>query len=131
MSHITRHEIDQFRRVLRERERTLRKEIREGLLRSGDERYKDIAGAVSDAGDESVADLLTDVGIASIDRDVRELREVQAALERIIRGDFGACADCGEGVGLERLKANPAAVRCHACQVRREHDFARAKTTSL
>lgn len=47
---------------MRERERTLRAEIREGLLRSGEAHHKDIAGMVSDAGDESVANRLADVG---------------------------------------------------------------------
>jgi len=128
---LTRHQVDQIRRSLRERERTLRWEIREGLLRSGEERYKDIAGAVSGAGDESVADLLTDVGIAAVDRDVRELREVQDALARILRGQFGSCADCGAPIGFARLEANPAAARCHACQTRREHDFAHEDTPIL
>ena len=121
----------ELHRLLLERECVLRAEIREGLLRSGEERYKDIAGMVSDAGDQSVADMLTDIEISAIDRDVRELREVEGALERITRSDFGACVDCGALIDYRRLKANPTALRCHACQSRREHDYAHQGTPSL
>ena len=131
MSHLTRHQIDKIRRSLRERERTLRKEIREGLLRTGEARYKDLAGAVSDAGDDSVADLLSDVEIAGVDRDVRELREVQDALERMLRSNFGVCADCRAQIGLARLTANPAAARCLDCESRHEHTYAHPETRSL
>lgn len=131
MSQLTRHQIDKIRRSLRERERTLRKEIREGLLRTGEARYKDLAGAVSDAGDDSVADLLSDVEIAGVDRDVRELRAVQDALERMLHGNFGMCSDCAAPIGFARLTANPAAVRCHDCEVRHERAYAHPETRSL
>jgi len=125
------HQKAELHRLLLERERVLRAEIREGLLRSGEERYKDIAGMVSDAGDQSVADMLVDIEISAIDRDVRELREVERALERIPRSDFGVCADCGVVIDYHRLKANPAALRCHGCQSRREHNYAHQRTPSL
>jgi RNA polymerase-binding transcription factor DksA len=31
-------------------------------------------------------------------------------------GSYGACAACGAQIGAARLKANPAAPRCVACQ---------------
>lgn len=131
MSHLAHEQTAQIEQGLRERERTLRAEIREGLLRSGEAHHKDIAGMVSDAGDESVANLLADVDIAAVDRDVRELREVESALARVARDDFGACADCGEPIGYPRLKASPTAVRCHACQGRHERGYAHPETPSL
>lgn len=131
MSPLTQDQITQLAQVLRERKRVLQAEIREGLLRSGEEGHKELAGLVSDTGDESVANLLADVEFAAIDRDVNELREVEAALARLSQDDFGVCIDCGEPVGLLRLKANPAAVRCHACQSRRERGYAHAETRSL
>lgn len=131
MGHLTHDQTAQLTQLLRERERALRKEIREGLLRSGEESHKDLAGLVSDVGDESMANLLADVEIAAIDRDVNELREVEAALARISREDFGVCADCGDAIEFPRLKANPGAVRCHACQSRHERGFAHRETSSL
>jgi len=116
---------------LRARERALREEIRQGLLKSGEAHHKDMAGMVSDAGDESVANMLEDLELADVDRDVRELREVEAALARAGRADFGGCADCGEPIGYARLEVNPSASRCRACQERRERGYAHGGTPSL
>lgn len=131
MSHLNMEQIAQLERALRGRERVLRAEIREGLLRSGESHHKDIAGMVSDAGDEAVANQLADVDIAAVDRDVRELREVERALAQVARDDFGACADCGEPIGYPRLRANPSALRCLACQGRRERGYAHEGTPKL
>jgi RNA polymerase-binding protein DksA len=131
MSHLNREQTVQIEKLLRERERVLRNEVREGLLRSGQAHHKDMAGMVSDAGDESVANMLEDLELAEVDRDVLELREVEDALARINRDDFGACADCGEPIGYGRLRAQPAATRCLACQGRRERGHAHPGTPSL
>jgi RNA polymerase-binding protein DksA len=125
MSEFTSGQAAELERMLRERERALRGEIRETLLRSEHEHHRDLAGAVADIGDESVANMLADVDIADVDRDVGELREVESALARLREGRYGVCADCGEAIGYSRLKANPAAARCVACQGRQERASAR------
>ena len=131
MSTLTQAQITQIAQVLRARQRTLRNEIREGLLRSGEAHHKDMAGMVSDAGDESVANMLEDLEIAEVERDVRELREVEAALARLTSETFGACADCGEPIGFARLLANPAAARCITCQARHEREYAHGGTPKM
>jgi RNA polymerase-binding transcription factor DksA len=45
----------------------------------------------------------------------------------LARGDYGVCEDCGEPIGAARLQAQPAALRCAACQQRFEN---RARTTA-
>jgi RNA polymerase-binding transcription factor DksA len=125
MDELTIDQVAEIGRRLRERERTLRGEIREALLRSEHEHHKDLAGLVADIGDESVANMLADVDIAAVDRDVGELREVEGALARMSEGRYGVCVDCGEAIGHSRLKANPAAARCIACQGRQERASAR------
>lgn len=94
--------------------------IRAELARSDDQHYVDLAGRVADSGEASVADLLVDLDAAMTDRDVRELREVEAALERMADGTYGECAGCGSVIDVARLRANPAAMRCIACQTRLE-----------
>lgn len=131
MNQLTQDQTAQVAKLLRERERVLRTEIREGLLRSGEDDHKALAGLVHDTGDESVANLLADLEIAAVDRDVKELRDIEAALARLSREDFGVCADCGEPIGLLRLKANPAAVRCHGCQSRRERGYVHPEPHTL
>lgn len=131
MSYLSQEQTTQIGQLLRERRRTLRNEIREGLLKSGEAHHIDIAGMVPDAGDESVTNMLEAVEIAEVERDVRELREVEDALARIDRSDFGSCADCDEAIGYSRLKVSPAAVRCHVCQERRERSYAHVGTPTL
>lgn len=56
------------------------------------------------------------------DRHVKKLRDVQDALERLDRGEFGVCRACGHPIPKERLQAVPSAAYCLACQNLREKD---------
>jgi hypothetical protein len=69
MAELTTSERDSLARLLEERKTLLREEIRRGLARMGNERYVDLLSGTSDAGDESVAMLLTDVANAEVARD--------------------------------------------------------------
>lgn len=71
-------------------------------------------------GEDRMADLNAEPEAAALDRDVVELREVEAALGRLHEPEFGLCADCGVEIPYARLQANPAAARCVACQALRE-----------
>ncbi len=44
------------------------------------------------------------------------LLQVEAALERLERSDFGQCAHCGSSIGKPRLDAVPWARYCIECQ---------------
>ncbi|NYF98333.1 TraR/DksA family transcriptional regulator [Janibacter cremeus] len=43
------------------------------------------------------------------------LEEIDAALERLDRGDYGTCEQCGRPIGPGRLEARPTARRCIDC----------------
>ena len=98
----------------------LRKEISAGLLKADQEQYRKLAGEVGDPADLSVADLLVDLDLAEIDRDVVELREVELALQRLHAGTYGLCMECGEPIAEDRLESLASAVRCLDCQARHE-----------
>ena len=66
----------------------------------------------------------TDVDIADDTRDLDELRELEAARERLHQGRYGVCADCGSDIPYARLKASPGALRCEPCEERHEKTFA-------
>jgi RNA polymerase-binding protein DksA len=117
-------QINELKEALKSRFRALREEIRQELLASDNERYIDLAGQVHDIEEESVADLLVDLNLAIIDRHIRELQAIDAALLRIANNEYGVCIDCGGEIGYPRLKANPAAERCLDCQERYEHTHA-------
>ncbi len=113
---LSREQQQEFKKILEDRYYALREEIRQELLRSDDEDYQALAGRVHDLEEESVADLLVDINLASIDRHIEEIREIDAALMRIAEGTYGICEDTGEAIPVERLRANPAARRTREAQ---------------
>lgn len=56
----------------------------------------------------------------SLERLSMDLRQVEAALDRMAAGTFGVCLGCAEGIPPARLRAYPEAAYCLACQVQRE-----------
>jgi RNA polymerase-binding transcription factor DksA len=120
MNGLSKQEFDRLAAGMRARKRLLMDEIRRGLERAGEERYAQLLGEVHDRGDESVADLLSDVQAAEVTRDVGEVRDIEGAEARIAAGRYGLCIDCGGEVGYARLQAFPTAKRCIGCQENRE-----------
>jgi DnaK suppressor protein len=49
------------------------------------------------------------------------LQNLRQALERIVQGTFGQCAECGNDIESRRLEAIPSARYCLRCQELREH----------
>ena len=121
----------EVRERLLARSAEVRADIVRELLKSDGEQYKELAGTVSDRGDESVADLLVDVDLAEIDRDVTELRDIEAALIRLAQGAYGTCVDCDASISRERLENTPSAVRCVPCQERFETSDRRVRHRTL
>lgn len=123
--------LEELRKTLQERRDQLRRQIREELLKADEERYSELAGQVHDPEEASVADMLVDLNLSTIEKHVRELREVEDALARIRDGDYGRCIDCGAPIGAARLKAYPTALRCIQCQDRWEATHATGNTPAL
>ncbi|NLO78804.1 MAG: TraR/DksA family transcriptional regulator [Xanthomonadaceae bacterium] len=119
-------ELREFEALLRQRHWQLRQEIHQTLMESDDIHWQELAGRVHDPGDESVADLITDLNIRQLDQQVQELHAVESALARQRNGSYGICADCGREIRIERLRAIPTAIRCIDCQSRYERDFTRS-----
>jgi DnaK suppressor protein len=120
---LTDQKIEQFRIRLQNRFEELRRGVQEQVLRSDNEHFTDVAGEVHDPEEASVAHLVVDLDLANIDRHVQEIRDVEAALLRLARGEYGICLDCEQPIPIARLEANPTAERCISCQV----DYERAE----
>ena len=56
-------------------------------------------------------EVLEDLGSAGL----AEMRMIRAALDRIARGTYGICVNCGEEIAPARLEAVPHAARCIDC----------------
>ena len=69
-----------------------------------------------EAQEEAVANSLK----ALDEREWKELKEINAALERISEGTYGICEECEEEIALPRLNAVPTARLCITCQRKAE-----------
>jgi DnaK suppressor protein len=50
------------------------------------------------------------------DRERKLIGKIKEAIERIDDGSYGKCEECGEKIGLERLKARPVTTLCIDCK---------------
>jgi DnaK suppressor protein len=73
-----------------------------------------------DGDDAPQRDADREVDLARADRDVEELVAVSAALARVHEPRFGRCHACDAAIPFDRLKLEPWAVRCVACESERE-----------
>lgn len=119
--YLTPRQTERLAAILAERRATLTDLIGDHFARHEHTRYTDLVGSVGDLEDHALAELLVDDQLAGIQREISELREVQAAEDRLGRGTCGTCIDCGGAVGFERLLAWPTATRCVSCQETHEN----------
>jgi DnaK suppressor protein len=78
-----------------------------------------------DSDDVSHREAERELDMAISDRELVELGTVSAALLRLKDERFGVCSDCGEAIAFDRLKVEPWALRCVACEGRRERSVGR------
>jgi DnaK suppressor protein len=125
MSVLTPSQLDQLVATLNADYQALRREVREELENSGNQHRIDLLNQEpGDTGDESLATALADFNLTILDRHIDAMRDIEAALQRIKKGEYGVCIDCGEDVGFPRLMAYPTAKRCIVCQEQREKNYA-------
>lgn len=117
------------------------KMLREMLTRLRDETYervsefrRDQRDSQTQQGDEmDVARLSTDTETKAnlIERAEERLRNIDQALARLERGNYGTCAECGESIPVERLMAVPFAIYCVDCQQKRHTPRFRGETRMM
>jgi DnaK suppressor protein len=105
-----------FKTALRGRGDQLRSEIRSTLEKSTEETHVRIAEQARDMEDDSFSNLVVDLNLSEIERDVDELRRIATALRRAADGSYGLCMDCDAVIPIPRLEAEPTALRCVRCQ---------------
>ena len=69
----------------------------------------DVIDAALDTAQDEISSQLAEV-------ESRELTNIEVALERMRKGDYGRCEACGEAIPLARLQALPYATMCIGCQ---------------
>ena len=131
MRYLTLEQRESLQRQLSDRAAALRDEIAAALRSSGSPGAIGLANHLDEMDDEAVADLETSIEVAELERDVRDLREVEQALGRLHEPDYGVCADCDTDIPYSRLSANPSATRCISCQRRVEESQGEAARPGL
>ena len=99
----------------------LKQEINEELAGHDLSKYNLVIDAVKDRGEESVADLYSDLELQRVERQVQRLGAIERALERIRSDVYGICEDCARPINKPRLEADPAVSRCVGCQAKVEN----------
>lgn len=100
-------------------------EIRSVAERSIDDRLQQaLAGPAADRLDEALVEIWQRSDHAIIRQNIQDMRDIEAARERLAFGTYGVCMECAQEIGYERLLAYPTAKRCIGCQ--REHERRRA-----
>ena len=67
-----------------------------------------------------IAQLRNPITLRIRDRERRLIHKIQEALTRIDEGEYGICEECGEDIGVARLKARPVTTLCVNCKARQE-----------
>lgn len=109
----------QSARLKHYRERLL--DARRQLVRETDRVLEAIPEEVHPPGEHEIAPSEgIDTEISLEQGDNAQLREIDAALERVKDGTFGKCSQCGGEIPAARLEAVPSAMYCVRCETARE-----------
>ena len=112
---------DDLQRMLNERRNQIRMAL-QGKIRDvrADALWGGRLTEVFDAVESSEADIQGDIELSLLEMKSETLKQIDDALARLERGDYGTCGECGEDIAEKRLRALPFAVRCKDCEEARE-----------
>lgn len=116
MAPLDRYQLSMLANLMRARTDALRAFVTAGrLLPDADYETSDAMQTIRDKSFAELSALLTRMNFTKA---AEELREVEAALERLRDGEYGACSTCGERISYARLQVMPEAKRCALCQAK-------------
>ena len=118
---MTKKEIEFFRNLLNQRMQELRSEAGKTVEdMDEDENFPDPSDRASM---ESNRDSILRIR----DRERKLIFKIQEALRRLDEGEYGICEECGEKIGVGRLKARPVTTLCIECKSNQEIEEKKAK----
>lgn len=93
---------------------------KEALTRKLNQRLDEVVVQSEPDDDAGLATLsfTTDLALSTLERERRELAEVESALARIKANEYGICENCGNSIAEPRLRALPWARLCIKCAAR-------------
>lgn len=66
--------------------------------------------------------VLNSITVRLNDRKYNYLKKVEQAIDKLRRGTYGDCEECGCEIGIKRLRARPTAELCMECKIDREQE---------
>lgn len=116
---LSKTQVDELKRAIEDRYALLTDEIRADTSRVRTDSNAASAGAL-DRADVAATGQIVYMDNAELERDLNELRDLEAARTRLDAGSYGQCVECQQQIEFARLRAQPMAARCLACQTRFE-----------
>jgi RNA polymerase-binding protein DksA len=117
-------ELDQFRRVLLEKRRLLIGDVsaleKAALQDSRQDASGDLSKMPLDMADIGSDNYEQEFNLGLIETEQATLGEIEEALDRIEKKQFGTCVSCGGPIPKARLKVKPHARLCIECKRREE-----------
>jgi len=107
--------LEYFTRLLEER--------RDALHAKAGEAIGDLVGerdTISDANDIASEESDRELALRMHEHDRLVLKQIQGALARVTKGEYGECMACGDDIGERRLMARPMATHCIDCMTELE-----------
>ncbi len=112
-----------LKRILGERRRELEDEVQSRIRDGRTDRLKD----VRDDLERSDAHIQENIELALLQMRTETLTRIDEALVRLEADKYGSCFECTGAIAERRLRALPFAVRCRACEDRREQQQGHAR----
>jgi RNA polymerase-binding transcription factor len=106
-----------LKRMLSERRRELQDEV-QNRIRGG---RTDRSIEVGDDLERADTDVQGELEFALLQMRAETLARISEALVRLDAGKYGSCFECDREISERRLRAMPFAVRCQACEEKREN----------
>ena len=105
-----------FKQKLLDWKSDLKKSSNEALFNSS----LDDNSTSADIVDQASSYTEKNVELRAINRQIKLISKIDAALKRIQNGTYGFCEETGEPIGLKRLMARPVATLCISAQEKHE-----------
>ena len=105
-----------LRQVLSTRRSEVQDEVQSRIRDGRTDRLKEVRDDI----EHSDAGIQGDIEFALIQMRAETLTRIDEALGRLDAGQYGFCRECDSEISERRLRALPFAVRCQACEERRE-----------
>jgi DnaK suppressor protein len=117
-------ELEAFRTLLQERRQELLSEASRTMdgMGEGREQFPDPTDRASLEGNRNLT-------LRIRDRERKLISKIDEALGRIDDGSYGKCGECGEYIGIERLRARPVTRLCIDCKSLQEAEERKRHST--